>query len=239
MFRSAIETRGLAARCDCEPLDEPIYVDREMWEKIVLNLVSNAFKFTFEGEIEVALRRAGAHVELAVRDTGIGIAANELPRLFERFHRVEGAKARTHEGSGIGLALVQELVRLHGGEIRAESVEGKGTVFTVKIPTGTAHLPRDRIVAARPRALTATSAGVFVEEALHWLPDATDSHARARTTSAGRASGRPLRGSSSSTTTRTCATTCAESSERAGWSRPRRTARPPSRRRGARHRISC
>jgi signal transduction histidine kinase len=175
VFRSAIESAGLKLILNCEPFEESIYVDREMWEKIVLNLISNAFKFTFEGEIEVAVRRAGTHVELSVRDTGIGISANDLPRLFERFHRVEGAKARTHEGSGIGLALVQELVRLHHGEIRAESVEGEGTVFTVRIPRGTAHLPRDRVVAARPHAPTATRAGVFVEEALHWLPDATDS----------------------------------------------------------------
>ncbi len=87
-----------------------------MWEKIVLNLLSNAFKFTFEGGIAVELVDRGAAVELVVRDTGIGIAPAELDRVFDRFHRVENARARTHEGSGIGLALVQELVRLHGGD---------------------------------------------------------------------------------------------------------------------------
>ena len=86
-----------------------------MWEKIVLNLLSNAFKFTFEGEIEVSLREADGFAELSVRDTGVGIPEAELPKLFERFHRIEGQKSRTHEGSGIGLALVQELVKLHGG----------------------------------------------------------------------------------------------------------------------------
>ena len=85
-----------------------------MWEKIVLNLLSNAFKFTFDGEIAVELRaRAARCAELVVRDTGIGIPAEELPRLFERFHRIEGSKGRTFEGSGIGLALVSELVKLH------------------------------------------------------------------------------------------------------------------------------
>ena len=175
VFRSAIERAGLALVLHCEPLAEPVYVDREMWEKIVLNLISNAFKFTFEGEIEIALRPANGHVELVVRDTGIGISAEELPRLFERFHRVEGARARTHEGSGIGLSFVQELVRLHGGEISAESEYGRGTVFSVKIPTGTQHLPKDRIVAARPHAPAGARAGAFLEEALRWLPEATDS----------------------------------------------------------------
>ncbi len=96
-----------------------------MWEKIVLNLLSNAVKHTFEGSISVRLRWFGDSVELAIEDTGVGIPHAELPRLFERFHRVKGAKSRTHEGTGIGLALVQELVLLHGGTIRVESEEGK------------------------------------------------------------------------------------------------------------------
>ena len=116
-----------------------------MWEKIVLNLLSNAFKFTFEGEIEVRLRQVGEAVELTVRDSGVGIAAKDLPHVFERFHRVEGAKRRTHEGTGIGMALVYELTKLHGGEVRVESVEGQGTTFTVSIPIGSAHLPQDGI----------------------------------------------------------------------------------------------
>jgi len=83
---------------DCPPLPDPVYVDREMWEKIVLNLLSNAFKHTFEGSIQLVLRWRTDHAELAVADSGIGIPAAELPRLFERFHRVKGAKSRTHEG---------------------------------------------------------------------------------------------------------------------------------------------
>ncbi|MBF6592063.1 MAG: GAF domain-containing sensor histidine kinase, partial [Ktedonobacterales bacterium] len=160
-FRSLVEHAGVRLVVNCPPLDEPVYVDRDMWEKIVLNLLSNAFKFTFEGEIAVNLRRASGeddHVELTVRDTGIGIPAAELPRLFERFHRVEGAQARTHEGSGIGLALVRELVHLHGGTIQVESAEGMGTSFSIHQPVGTAHLPAEYIQTVSALASTALGA---------------------------------------------------------------------------------
>lgn len=180
VFRSAIEKAGLRFVVDAPPLPEPIYVDREMWEKIVLNLLSNAFKFTFEGEIEVALRWAEDRVELTVRDTGTGIPKEELPHLFERFHRVKGARARTHEGSGIGLALVQELVRLHGGAIGVESEVDRGTTFRVTIPAGAAHLPADRIGGTRTQASTATGAAPYVEEALRWLPEAQSAHSGVR-----------------------------------------------------------
>jgi PAS domain S-box-containing protein len=142
-----------------------------MWEKIVLNLLSNAFKFTFEGEISVSLRQAGEMVELAVRDTGTGIPAGEVPHLFERFHRVKGARGRSLEGSGIGLALVQELVKLHGGAVRLESEVDHGSTFTVTIPLGTAHLPADRIETARTLISTEMRGEVYVEEALRWLPE--------------------------------------------------------------------
>jgi PAS domain S-box-containing protein len=173
VFRSAMERAGLTLIVDCPTLAEAVYVDRDMWEKIVLNLVSNAFKFTFEGAITVTLRPAGDTVELRVRDTGTGIAAGELPHLFERFHRVRGARGRTHEGSGIGLALVQELVKLHGGTVGVTSELGRGTTFTVALPVGRAHLPPDRIGATRPRPLRYTALGAtpYVEEALRWLPD--------------------------------------------------------------------
>jgi PAS domain S-box-containing protein len=172
VFRSATEKAGLKLIVDCPRLSERAYVDCEMWEKIVLNLVSNAFKFTFEGEIEVRLRKTTSHFELAVRDTGTGISPDELPKLFERFHRVAGARGRTHEGSGIGLALVQELARLHGGSVFAESVYGKGSTFTVQIPVGHGHLPQQQIGAERTLASTALGARPFLEEALRWLPDA-------------------------------------------------------------------
>ena len=172
VFRAATERAGLGLRVDCPKLPEAVYVDRDMWEKIVLNLISNAFKFTFEGEIEVNIRAESSNAILTVRDTGVGIPAEEMPRIFERFHRVQNMRSRTHEGSGIGLAMVQELVKLHGGSIRAESRLGKGTSFIVTIPLGAKHLPPDRLDGSRSLASTAAGAAPFVEEALRWLPEA-------------------------------------------------------------------
>jgi PAS domain S-box-containing protein len=145
VFRSAIERVGLQLIVDCPPLNEPVYVDREMWEKIVLNLLSNAFKFTLEGNITVRLHAADRQVILEVQDTGTGIAPEHLPRLFERFYQVRGIAARTHEGSGIGLALVDELVRLHGGTLKVSSTPSEGTCFSIALPFGTSHLPSERL----------------------------------------------------------------------------------------------
>ncbi len=170
-FRSAIERAGLQFRVDCPPLPQSVYVDHDMWEKIVLNLLSNALKFTFAGSITISLHAAGEWIELNVADTGIGIAPNELPHLFERFHRVHGARSRTHEGSGIGLALVHELVRMHGGTVAVTSRVDQGTAFTVRIALGTAHLPKSRISAPRQLASTAVGATPYVDEALSWLPE--------------------------------------------------------------------
>ena len=136
VFRSAVEKANLTLTIDAPPLDVPTYVDRDMWEKVVFNLVSNAFKFTLAGGITVRLSKDSRQVRLAVQDTGSGIPPEELPRLFERFHRVEGTKGRTHEGTGIGLALVQELVKIHGGTVSVESEVGRGSTFTVEIPVG-------------------------------------------------------------------------------------------------------
>jgi len=169
VFRSAVEKAGLTFVLSFPVLPEPVFVDPEMWEKIVLNLLSNAFKHTFEGSIAVALRWCGDHVELAVSDTGVGVPAAELGHLFERFHRVRGTRSRTYEGTGIGLALVRELVQLHGGTVRVDSQEGKGSTFTVTIKTGTAHLPAERVRAAG--APTTARASAYAEESLHWLPN--------------------------------------------------------------------
>ncbi len=169
MFRSLVEHAGMELEIDCPPLSVPVYVDRQMWEKMVFNLISNAFKFTFSGTISVRLQAVGDAVELSVRDTGVGIPAAELPRLFQRFYRVSGTRARTYEGSGIGLAFVKRLVELHQGSIDVTSVEGAGTCFTITIPTGTAHLPPDRIGATRTLISTAISANGFVEEAASWV----------------------------------------------------------------------
>jgi len=177
-FRSAMDRAGLAYRVDSPRLDLAVHVDRDMWETIVLNLVSNAFKFTFEGEVGVSLHAAADRrgVVLTVSDTGTGIAADQLPHLFERFHRVEGAQGRTIEGSGIGLALVRELVRLHGGTIAVDSIPGRGTSFTVTLPVGTAHLPSERVVHQPGQDRQGHErqgqgrARAYVEEALRWLP---------------------------------------------------------------------
>jgi signal transduction histidine kinase len=171
VFRSAIERAGLRLVVDCSPLPEPIYVDREMWERIVFNLLSNALKFTFTGEIAVSLRLVNQQVELTVKDTGIGISDAEVLHLFERFHRPKRAKGRTFEGSGIGLSLVQELVKFHGGTIRVNSVEGEGSCFTVSISTGSAHLPKEQVGAERTLTSTAMGAAPYLEEALRWLPE--------------------------------------------------------------------
>jgi PAS domain S-box-containing protein len=174
VFRSTIERAGMRLIVDCPALSQPVYVDRDMWEKIVLNLLSNAFKFTLQGEIAVELRAAGDNVELSVRDTGVGISPEEMPHIFERFYRVQNARARTNEGTGIGLAFVQELVRFHGGWIKIESAAGTGSTFRVSIPLGNAHLPEDRIQAARLQVSTALGAEPYIEEALRWLPHQED-----------------------------------------------------------------
>ena len=169
-FRSATDRAGLRLIVDTPQLKQAAYVDGDMWEKIVLNLVSNAFKFTFVGEIEVALREQDGFARLTVRDTGTGIRADQLGKLFDRFHRVEGARGRSFEGSGIGLALVRELVKLHQGDIQVESEEERGSAFHVTIPLGAAHLSAETVQAMGERKTPGSQSQGFVEEALRWLP---------------------------------------------------------------------
>ncbi len=168
-FRAAMERAGLRYVVTLNPLPGPVYLDPELWEKVVLNLLSNAFKFTLEGEVEVSVSGNAEEAVLSIRDTGVGVPPTEVPRLFERFHRVEGQRGRSFEGTGIGLALVREIVELHGGQIEAESTVGRGTTFTVRLPLGTRHLPSDQLGAPRERTSTATGALPYVEEALRWL----------------------------------------------------------------------
>jgi PAS domain S-box-containing protein len=169
-FRAATDKAGLALTVQEGRVEGDVYLDRDMWEKIILNLLSNAFKFTFEGEISVSIEDMGDAVSITVADTGTGIPESELPFLFERFHRVEGAKGRSYEGSGIGLALVRELVQQHGGAITAESELGKGSAFTVEIPKGRTHLPADQVLTDPIEAIEDSTTAGFVEEALRWLP---------------------------------------------------------------------
>jgi signal transduction histidine kinase/DNA-binding NarL/FixJ family response regulator len=168
-FHSAIEHEGLEYIVNCSAIAEPVFVDRDMWEKIVFNLLSNALKFTLKGSISVELHQNQSHVELRVSDTGCGIPEEELPRIFDRFHRVEGGPSRSHEGTGIGLALTHELVRLHGGTIEAESRVDHGTRFLVRLQMGHAHLPQDHVVLS---PLGDSSAPMSIgARATRWLPD--------------------------------------------------------------------
>ena len=168
-FRSAIEKVGLTLEVDAEPLSTPAYVDSDMWEKILLNLLSNAFKFTLQGGIRVTLREEAGTALIRVADTGVGIPADELPKLFERFHRVENQPSRSFEGSGIGLALVQELVKLHHGEIEVESEIGTGSCFTIVLPLGRAHLPADQVRETdESQEEAGAHAAEYVEEARRW-----------------------------------------------------------------------
>ena len=177
-FRSAMERAGLSFVIDTARLDQPVWVDRDMWEKIVLNLISNAFKYTLAGSVIVRLRPYADGVRLEVADSGVGIPAAELDKVFDRFHRIEGQGGRTHEGTGIGLALVKDLAQLHGGTVSVESEPGQGTTFAVTMPFGTGHVPIDQTSTATP-ASTATRADTFVAEALRWLPDAGEDAAPA------------------------------------------------------------
>ncbi|HEY7418731.1 MAG TPA: response regulator, partial [Ktedonobacteraceae bacterium] len=169
-FRSVVEQAGMQLLVSASPLSEPVYVDQDMWEKIVFNLLSNAFKFTLDGSIEVALTEEKEHVVFSVRDSGVGISQEDLPHIFERFQRVEGSKARSFEGSGIGLSLVQELVKLHKGSIEVQSAPGLGTTFAVTLLKGSAHLPKEQVGARRTLQSNALGASFYVQEALQWLP---------------------------------------------------------------------
>lgn len=172
VFRSAAERAGLDLIVDCPGPATPAYVDRDLWEKVVFNLLSNAVKFTAAGSITVAVHRDADAVVVTVGDTGVGISESELPRLFERFHRVQTTAARSTEGSGIGLALVKELVALHGGTISVVSAPGIGTTFTIRVPLGADHLPAGAVIdpAVAAPALNAGSgtAEAYLQEALRW-----------------------------------------------------------------------
>ncbi|MEU2350106.1 ATP-binding protein [Modestobacter sp. NPDC049651] len=166
LLRAAAERAGLRLTVDCPPLPRTVAVDPRMWEKVVVNLLSNAVKYTFVGTITVTLRAAGDDVELTVSDTGVGIPAGELPRVFDRFHRVPGSAGRNREGSGLGLALARELVLLHGGSIEVASEPGRGTSFTVRVPFGAPDVPAARTAdpARLPTAAARGTADTWVQD---------------------------------------------------------------------------
>jgi signal transduction histidine kinase len=166
MFQSAFDAAGLRLTIDCTVAEG--YVDKDMWEKIVLNLISNAFKFTLSGGVTVRLTESHDYITLQVSDTGCGIPEAELPRVFERFHRVANAIGRSHEGAGIGLALVRELVQLHGGAVRVASRAGSGSEFSVEIPKGFAHFSSDAVVHEVDDAVSGLTKIAYSKETEQW-----------------------------------------------------------------------
>ena len=168
-FSEVCDRAGLKLVLRCAPAIGE--VDPDMWETIVLNLISNAFKFTLEGAITVAVSSAEpGSIEVSVADTGAGIADADLRRLFERFYRVEHARGRSVEGSGIGLALVRSLVELHGGSIKLESQLGRGTRVSIRLPARPVEI-RSAVQTPDPSLRRADAADPYVVEALEWLGD--------------------------------------------------------------------
>ena len=135
-FRAMIEKAGLELIIDCPPLPEPVNLDRSVWEKIVVSLVTNAFKFTFEGSIAVSIEWHSFRAVVLFRDTGDGIPQRELPRIFEPLHRIPRLRSRASEGTYIEMCLVRKLVKQIGGAIDVWSEEGRGTTFMVSLPVG-------------------------------------------------------------------------------------------------------
>lgn len=143
-FRSRAIGKGIMLHFEGEPHDTDYIFDADKVEKIVFNLLSNALKFTERGgevnvdcrvqNVEVRKENQDSALEIRVSDTGIGIPAEKLPHVFERFFQVEDNRTRSYEGTGIGLSLVKELTELMGGKIKVESAVGKGTVFSLTLP---------------------------------------------------------------------------------------------------------
>ncbi len=167
-FRSSINKAGLEFNLLCKPLSQPVYVDREMWEKIIFNLLSNALKFTFSGSISVTVSEDKHDAIITITDTGEGVSKEGVSKLFQRFSRIEGVKSRTHEGSGIGLAFISELIKMHGGEISIQSELKKGSTFKVKIPFGSGHLPAEKVIKKEVHQKTSAIAQVFLNETTEW-----------------------------------------------------------------------
>ncbi|BAU15523.1 adenylate cyclase [Leptolyngbya sp. NIES-3755] len=157
-FRPYCEKKGLTLITQLEACPD-VYLDLEKFDKVLYNLLSNAMKFTPAGQtISIGLEAIDDRCCLKVRDTGIGIRADQLPHLFERFRQAEGSENRSFEGTGLGLALVKELVELHSGEINVESTYGQGTIFTIALKFGAAHLPSDQVVDAQSEVQTSRAA---------------------------------------------------------------------------------
>ena len=141
-FQATAEKRGLVLKLSLDPRlrSASLYVDTEKLDRLFSNLLSNALKFTKVGAIEVVTLLEDGAFRLSVSDTGIGIQADELQHIFDRFRQADGSASREYAGTGIGLALVKEIATLHGGTVAVRSQYGEGSSFDVTIPLGKAHL---------------------------------------------------------------------------------------------------
>ena len=129
------ESHGHTLTFHCEENMPEVNGDRERIEQVIMNIVSNAIKYTPDGgKIEISAGRSGKNVYVRVSDNGIGIPEKDLPRLFERFYRVDKARSRESGGTGLGLSIAREILNQHKGDIRIESVYGEGTDVTITLP---------------------------------------------------------------------------------------------------------
>ncbi|CAG8637576.1 3185_t:CDS:2, partial [Ambispora gerdemannii] len=167
-------------------LKQKVFLDLDLYEKIVFNLCSNAFKYTWRGSVTVRLytdiKELKEVVVFEVEDTGVGISPEHLSNLFQRFYRIESHQARSHEGTGIGLALVKELATRHGGDIEVESHVDVGSKFKIWMPTGYDHLPLKNVIIEssgdmhdgigdnREKHLY-SSLDLYLDESKHWIQD--------------------------------------------------------------------
>jgi signal transduction histidine kinase len=168
-FRPVIEKAGLTFTVHCERIHEPIYVDHVIFETVLFNLLSNAFKFTFEGGITISVANSRKHVKISVRDTGNGISTINQKKIFQRFTKLDAENARSLDGIGIGLPLVKELVELHGGSIAVHSEPRKGSEFIVSLPKGLSHIPPGKLATAGP-----TGRGSSLRGTLHQIESWSD-----------------------------------------------------------------
>lgn len=174
VFRSAIEKAGMQLDIRLEKITADTYVDPDLWEKIILNLISNAIKYSERGKITLHVRQENGQACISVADNGIGMAEDQLHKIFDRFHRIENTGGRSMEGTGIGLAMVKELVKLHFGSIQVQSTPGLGSTFTVTLPLGKDHLAADRIVESANGMFVGDNSAAFVSETMKWIDEAPE-----------------------------------------------------------------
>jgi signal transduction histidine kinase/AmiR/NasT family two-component response regulator len=171
-FSRAFARAGLEFVVECVDTPRPAYLDRDMYERVVLNLLSNALKYTPSGSVRLRLDADHDGFTVSVADTGIGIRRRDLERVFERFEQLSRPRrARSHEGAGIGLAMVKQLTELMGGTVELKSALGRGSTFTIRLPWG-----EPQAVPAEARSITPRRVDAFLAETEGWyLPYAAES----------------------------------------------------------------